>query len=81
MSDRPAQSPPQSPRESLEVQAVATITGVLTDLIEVAERFPVVPGQVEGTARILDRLSEEIAEAAMMLRGQQPGPAPDVAGP
>jgi hypothetical protein len=63
---------------NLEVQAVQTIAGVLTDLIEIAERFPVPPDQAEATARILDRLSEEIGEAAEMLRGRQPGPAPDV---
>ena len=64
----------------LTVTAIATIGGVLTDLIEVAERFPVVPAaEVEATARILDRLSEELGEAAAMLRGRQPEPA-DIAG-
>lgn len=54
---------------SSEVQAVATVGGALTDLIELAERLPVPPDQAEATARILDRVAEEIAEAAGMLRG------------
>jgi hypothetical protein len=57
---------------SPEVAAVETVGGVLTDLVEVAERLPVPPGQAGATARILDRLSEEIAEAAAMLRGAAP---------
>jgi hypothetical protein len=35
------------------------------------------PDQVWATARILDRLSEDIAEVAAMTRAQQPGPALD----
>src|SRR5450755_1773278 len=53
-----------------EVAAVETVGGVLSDLVEVAERLPVPPGQAEATARILDRLAEEIREAAAMLRGR-----------
>jgi hypothetical protein len=48
--------------------AVATIGGVLTDLAEVAAQLPVPAPEIEHVARILDRLSEEIAEAAAMLR-------------
>jgi hypothetical protein len=51
-----------------EVEAIETIGGVLTDLTEVAERLPVRPDRAEDTARILDRLSEELAEAARMIR-------------
>jgi hypothetical protein len=51
-----------------EVEAVATVGGVLTDLVNIAERLPVAPGQAEALARILDRLSTEISEAAAMLR-------------
>ena len=40
----------------------------VTDLVEVAERLPVRPDQAEEVARILDQLSEEISEAAAMLR-------------
>jgi hypothetical protein len=54
---------------SPEVAAVETVGGVLTDLVGLAERLPVPPGQAEETARILDRLSQEISEAAAMLRG------------
>lgn len=52
-----------------EVAAVETVGGVLTDLVDLAETLPVPPGQAEATARILDRLSEELAETAGMLRG------------
>jgi hypothetical protein len=51
-----------------EVEAIETIGQAVTDLVEVAERLPVRPDQVEEVARILDRLSEEIAEAVAMLR-------------
>jgi len=59
---------------SPEVAAVQTVGGVLTDLVEVAELLPVPPDQAEATARILDRLAEEITEAAGMLRGTSAGP-------
>jgi len=59
-------------RPSAEVEAVATVGSVLTDLVEVAERLPVPADQAEPVARILDRLSEEITEAAAMLRGAEP---------
>jgi hypothetical protein len=51
-----------------EVEAIETVGGVVTDLVEVAEMLPVRPDQAERVALILDRLSEEIAEAAAMLR-------------
>jgi hypothetical protein len=54
--------------DSPEVEAVATVGGVLTDLMNVAERLPSAPGQAEALARILYRLSAEISEAAAMLR-------------
>jgi hypothetical protein len=54
--------------EHPEVEAIETVGGVITDLVEVAERLPVQPGQSEQIARILDRLSEEIAAAAGQLR-------------
>lgn len=55
-----------------EVTAAATIGGVLTDLVEVAGRLPVPADQIEHTARILDRLAEELAEAAALLRQTAP---------
>ncbi len=60
-----------NPAGSSEIDAINTVGGVLTDLVGVAERFPVPAGQVEAVARILDRLSEEIAEAAGLLRASQ----------
>jgi hypothetical protein len=54
---------------SRDVAAVQTVGAVLTDLVEVAEQLPVPAEQAEQTARILDRLAEEITEAATILRG------------
>jgi hypothetical protein len=51
-----------------QAEARLTIRGVMTDLLEVSERLPVPAEQAERVARILQRLSEEIAEAAGMLR-------------
>jgi len=34
--------------------------------------LPAPPDQAEATARILDRLSEEVAEAAAYMRGRTP---------
>jgi hypothetical protein len=64
MSDLPTRPNP-------EVEVVETIGGVLTDLLEVAERLPVPADQTERIARILDRLAEELGEAAAILRTQQ----------
>ena len=64
------------PSRTAGTEAAETIGGVLTDLREVAGHLPVPPAQAEHVARILDRLSEEIAEAAGMLRAAllpQPG--------
>lgn len=50
-------------------QVVETVRGVLIDLTEVPGRLAALhPQDAEATARILERLSEEITEAAMMLR-------------
>ena len=55
--------------------AGATITGVLDDLGEVqrhlAAGLPMDELETERTARILDRLSEEITEAAAMVRASR----------
>jgi hypothetical protein len=64
MSDLPTRPNP-------EVEVVETIGGVLTDLLEVAELLPVPPDQAERIARILDRLAEELGEAAALLRAQR----------
>jgi hypothetical protein len=65
------------PAADVEVEAAATVGSVLTDLVEVAGRIPVRHAdQAEPIARILDRLAEEISEAAGMIRwiaGDQPG--------
>jgi hypothetical protein len=65
--------------ETGDAEARATVTGVLTDLLEVSEQMPVRADQAEATARIFDRLGEEISEVAAMIRGVDPaapaGPA------
>jgi hypothetical protein len=49
--------------------ALETVSGVLTDLAEMQDRLKSLPaGESEGAARILDRLSEELAEAAADVR-------------
>jgi hypothetical protein len=67
-------------QESTTTPAAATIGGVLADLTEVgrhlAAGLPMDELAIEHEARICDRLAEEIAEAAAMLRGKQP-PAED----
>ena len=51
-----------------EVEAIVTVGSAVTDLVEVAEMLPVPASETERVAKILDRLSEELAEAAGMLR-------------
>jgi hypothetical protein len=55
---------PQTP----EVRAAETIGEVIRELVAVAEQLPPRPVYRERTARVLDRLSEEIAEAAALVR-------------
>lgn len=52
----------------LWVEARETVRAAAADLGEVAGQFPVQSEQMEAKARILDRLSEELTEAAGMLR-------------
>ncbi len=75
------QDPPTTPAPDVDVAAVQTVGAVLTDLVDLAERLPVPPDQAEATARILDRLSEEIQEAAAMLRGVPAAAFPPWRGP
>jgi hypothetical protein len=56
-----------------QAKARETVRAVAADLGGVADVLPVQPEQVEAKARILDRLSEELAEAAGMLRRGAPG--------
>ncbi len=62
------------PSGDIEVEAVATVGGVLTDLVGIAERLPVRAGQAEPMAKILDRLSREISEAAALIRATSAAP-------
>jgi hypothetical protein len=71
---------PLTEHASPEVTAVETVGGVLTDLVEVAGMLPVPPGRARDVARILDRLAEEIGQAAGMLRAVS-GTVSAAAGP
>ncbi len=58
---------------------IETVSAALTDLIELAQSLPVPADQSEQTAKILDRLGEELAEAAAMVRAL-PGQPREAAG-
>jgi hypothetical protein len=62
----PSASPAHGQNPAIE--AIETVGGVVTDLVEVAELLPVPASEAERVAQILDRLSEELAEAAGLLR-------------
>jgi hypothetical protein len=61
-----------------QAKARETVRAVAADLGGVADLLPVQPEQVEAKARILDRLSEELAEAAGMLRRSAPSGPPQL---
>ncbi len=50
------------------VEAIKAVGGVITELVQIAERLPLRPGEADPAARILDRLAEQISEAAQLLR-------------
>jgi hypothetical protein len=55
---------PTTPADDLLEQ----VRQAVTDLAEVCQRLPVDPAEAERVAKIMDRLGEECAEAAAMLR-------------
>ncbi len=69
-NDRPAGAP--------GLDFIETVSAALTDLIELVQSLPVPADQAERTAKILDRLGEELAGAAAMVRALpgQPREAP-----
>jgi hypothetical protein len=52
---------------------------LITDLVEVCQRLPIDRAEPEPVARVMDRLAEECAEAAAMIRAL-PGRPRDVPG-
>jgi hypothetical protein len=53
----------------LRIEARETVKAAAADLQDVADNyFPVPDARLEATARILDKLSQELAESAGMLR-------------
>jgi hypothetical protein len=59
-----------------EITLTETVRATLADLTELAKRLPAAASQRDGSAVILDRLSEELAEAAAMLRALPGRPVP-----
>jgi hypothetical protein len=55
-------------QRTAEVEAIETIGEVTSELVTVAEGLPVPAGRAEDIARILDRCSEDLKEAAAMIR-------------
>jgi hypothetical protein len=55
-------------------RAAETLGGVISDLGEIAGRLPAQPGQAEAIAQLLDRLAQEVGEAARMVRAMASRP-------
>ena len=54
---------------------VESVRSAVIDLGEVLQRLPAAPAEAERVAKIMDRLGEECAEAAAMLRALPNRPA------
>jgi hypothetical protein len=74
MNDRAITPAAAVPGSGPGVEVTSTLRAVITDLAELVGELPVPADQVEASARILDRLAEEITEAAAMLRAAQDEP-------
>lgn len=59
--------------DALRTAARETVRATAADLAGVVDRFPLPEAEVGRVVMILDRLSEECAEAAGMLRRSQQG--------
>jgi hypothetical protein len=67
-----------TPRPSVSTPAndlPESVRQTVTDLMEVCQRLPMDSAEAEPVAKIMDRLSEECAEAAAMLRALPDRPA------
>ncbi len=58
-------APPSQP--GLEAEAAEMIAEVLQELATLAESLPVAAKDAERTAKVLDRLSEDLAESATLM--------------
>jgi len=58
----------QAPAPAPAVTPAGTISGVMTDLALIKGRLLIGPDRIERTASMLDQLSQELAEAAQVLR-------------
>jgi transcriptional regulator with XRE-family HTH domain len=55
-------------REARAAGTSGTLNGVLADLAAITYQVPVPADRIEAVARMLDQLSAELADAALMLR-------------
>ena len=58
----------QKVQRTAAIEAIEIVGEVTAELVSVAERLPVPADRAEDAARILDRCSEELKEAASMIR-------------
>jgi len=66
-----------TPAPLAEVTLIETARSAATDLGDLAARLPgTVPGDATASARVADKLSEEVAELGQMLRVLPARPAP-----
>jgi hypothetical protein len=72
MTDHPVQ-PPSTPAPADDLLEHAR--QLVTDLVEICQRLPVDSAEAGPVAKIMDRLAEECAEAAAMLRALPERPA------
>jgi hypothetical protein len=59
---------PQPSPSNPEVDAIEIVGEAARELVAAAEQLPAQPGQAEALARIFDRISEDVAEAAVLIR-------------
>jgi hypothetical protein len=62
------QQPTQPTPPGLEAEAAEMIAETLQELVTLAESLPVAAKDAERTAKVLDRLSEDLAESATLIR-------------
>ena len=59
---------PQPSPSNPEVDAIEIVGEAARELVAAAEQLPAQPGHAEALARIFDRISEDVAEAAVLIR-------------
>jgi hypothetical protein len=59
---------PQPSPSNPEVEAIEIVGETTRELVAAAEQLPAQPERAEALARVFDRLSEDLAEAAKLIR-------------